>query len=265
LKLDSVEPLSSQIASPESSTLVKLSDDALRSREKVQTLETQLKALRALAAQNQTSLLDLKTRLQKAEAERFPSTLVYGLAALLLASVAAMAFLWNRQRQAPASGANWWSSAVGQRAAALPESESEFGPKSEFDPRSEFEPEAAAVAVTSPGPKPTRTAKTLTESEVTKPTPVYAPPAVEETVLAPLEAKPVTELDLNLSDLFTKGAASKSAPATEPALPPLLPAEPLAENQSANTTAPPGDSNLIDFDLLETPKPPRLNPNNRRS
>jgi len=274
LKLDSLELLfSDRIANLESSPPVKLSDDALRSSQKVQTQETELKALRALTAQNQTSLLDLKMRLQEAEADRFPSTLVYGLAALLLASVAAMAFLWNRQRQAPASGANWSSSAVGQLAAALPESESEFGPKSQFGPKSEsefefeseFEPEAAPVAVTSPEPKPTRTAKTLTESDVAKPTPVYAPAAVEETVVEPQEAKPVTELDLNLSDLFIKGAAPKSAPATEPALLPSLPAEPPAGNQSADATAPPGDSNLIDFDLLETPKPPRLNPNNRAS
>ena len=118
--------------------------------------------------------------------------------------------------------------------------------------------------MTSPGPKPTHTAKTLTESDVTKPPPVYAPAAVEETVVAPLEAKPVAEPDLDLSYLFIKGAASESAPAAKPTLPPLLPAEPPAGNQSADATAPPGDSNLIDFDLFETPKPPQLNPNNRR-
>jgi pilus assembly protein FimV len=84
-------------------------DEALRNAQKVQQLEGDVKALRDSAVKNEATLTDLKTRLQKAEAERFPAALVYGLAALLLASVLAAVFLWLRQRRALPGAHDWWN------------------------------------------------------------------------------------------------------------------------------------------------------------
>lgn len=65
------------------------------------------------------ALLDPKTRLQKAEPERFSSALVYTLAALLLLSLLTLVYLWSRLRQVQAGTANWWDSPLIKPEAAL--------------------------------------------------------------------------------------------------------------------------------------------------
>jgi pilus assembly protein FimV len=54
----------------------------------------------------------LKQRLQQAESERFPVAVLYGLLALVLASLTAVAYLWNRQRRLPVSNEDWWNAAA---------------------------------------------------------------------------------------------------------------------------------------------------------
>ena len=112
LKLDPLEQLSNRIASLESSTPATPPEDALRDMQRTKTLEGDVKALLALAAKNEASLADLKARLQLAEAERFPSGVIYGLVALVFASLAAVAWLWRRQRQLLPGGDAWWSGAT---------------------------------------------------------------------------------------------------------------------------------------------------------
>ncbi|MDP2368830.1 hypothetical protein [Rhodoferax sp.] len=106
LVLDSLEMLSDRVASLETATAEVLKPDLSNDAHKVRSLEADVKALLTLAANNEASLLELKARLQKAEAERLPNEVFYGLLALLLAGLAWG--LWNRrQRHAGA-----WSAAV---------------------------------------------------------------------------------------------------------------------------------------------------------
>lgn len=83
--------------------------DVLRDMQRVQTLETDVRGLRELTTRNQASLVDLKTQLQKAESERYANVLVYGLAALLVAALALVAYFWRSSRSGAWSGRDWWS------------------------------------------------------------------------------------------------------------------------------------------------------------
>jgi hypothetical protein len=112
LTLDPLELLSDRVADIDTYMTFTSPEDALRSMKTMQTLEGDVKVLRALSAKNEASLVDLKARLQKAELERFPGGVIYALVALVLACLAAVAFLWSRQRRVHADGGNWWSGAV---------------------------------------------------------------------------------------------------------------------------------------------------------
>lgn len=98
LVLDSLEMLSDRVASLESATAEALKPDLSTDASKVQTLEADVKALLALAAKNEASLIDLKARLQQAEAERTPKEVVYGLIALVLVGLVAWG-LWSRRQR----------------------------------------------------------------------------------------------------------------------------------------------------------------------
>jgi pilus assembly protein FimV len=124
LKLDPLEFFSDRIANLAAPAPLTLPQDALRTMQRMQTLEGSVKSLTASAALNEASLADLKARLQKAEraeSERFPGVLVYGLSALLLACLAALAWLWQRQRGRPSHEDPWWSDSVNLPAAAPPD------------------------------------------------------------------------------------------------------------------------------------------------
>lgn len=123
LKLDPLEALSGRVASLESSVPVTPpppSEEALRDMQRMRVLEGDVKALLALAAKNEANLADLRTRLQKAESERFPNGVIYGLGALVLLCLAAIAYLWNRQRRVQAFGGDWWNSSAEEPSAASP-------------------------------------------------------------------------------------------------------------------------------------------------
>ena len=112
LKLDPLELLSDRVANLDSFMTFEPPEDAVRSGQRIQTLEATVKAGLALAAKNEASLTDLKTRLQKAESDQYPAVLLYGLIALVLACLAAVAFLWNRQRHSQTDGSDWWSASA---------------------------------------------------------------------------------------------------------------------------------------------------------
>ena len=113
LVLDSLEMLSDRVASLESATAEALKPDLLTDARKVQTLEADVKALLALAAKNEASLIDLKARLQRAEAERMPNEVVYGLVVLALAALVAWA-LWSRRQRHTGT----WSTVQGRSESA---------------------------------------------------------------------------------------------------------------------------------------------------
>ena len=112
LKLDPLELLSDRVDNLDTTKTFAPTEDALRNIQKVQTLEGDVKALLALTAKNEASLMDLRARLQKAEVERFPAVMLYGLIALVLACLTAVAFLWSRLRRVQAVSDDWWSGSV---------------------------------------------------------------------------------------------------------------------------------------------------------
>ncbi len=109
LKLDPLELLSDRVANLDSFMTFEPSEDALREREKVQKLEADVKALREAAARNQASVLDLRARLQKAEEQRFPVGLIYGLVGVVLLALLGAGWYLYRQRQNRERGDQWWS------------------------------------------------------------------------------------------------------------------------------------------------------------
>ncbi len=121
LKLDPVDVLSERVATLESSTASSPAELAARNAldaQRLQSLEASVKTLTALAAQNASGLMDMKARLQQAESERYSNPLVYGLAALLLASLAGIIYLlYLRGRRSGGTGGNSWSGSVNAPAA----------------------------------------------------------------------------------------------------------------------------------------------------
>ena len=111
LTLDPLEFLSDRISALELDAPLANPDDGLQDKQTIQALEESVTTLKASAAISAVSLADLRARLQKAESTRFSAPLVYGLVALLLACLAALAWLWQRQHQLQARGGDWWGAA----------------------------------------------------------------------------------------------------------------------------------------------------------
>ncbi|MCX7279427.1 MAG: hypothetical protein NTZ15_19270 [Burkholderiales bacterium] len=75
--------------------------DKPEEKQRLLSLEAESKALKALLAKNEA---DFKLRLERLENSRSDDGLVYTLAGLLAAAVAAAGFFWNRGRKSPRSG-----------------------------------------------------------------------------------------------------------------------------------------------------------------
>lgn len=108
LRLDPLELLTERVAQLESAAQAAPSANALRDAQRLQKFEADVQALLALAVKNERGMLELRERLQKAEAERYDNPLVYGLALLLLACLVAVVYLWRRQGGATPGGRDWW-------------------------------------------------------------------------------------------------------------------------------------------------------------
>lgn len=114
LKLDPLDFLSDRIADIDSYAPLAASPDALRNMQRMKTLEESVASLMALNAKNEANLLDLQARLKKAESNQYPDEVFYGLAVLLLACLAALALLWQRQRNSHRADENWWAASVAE-------------------------------------------------------------------------------------------------------------------------------------------------------
>jgi TolA-binding protein len=101
-------------------------EDILRTAQRMQALEGDIKSLRDGVLKNNASLSELRAQLEQAQSQRYSNALVYGLMALLLAAVLVAAWIWSRRRSAIASGRDWW------RGGAAPDSGfgAEFAPSS---------------------------------------------------------------------------------------------------------------------------------------
>ena len=96
-------------------------EDILRDGARVQAMDVDISALKAITARNQLGLKELGVRLRQAESERYANWLVYLLGSLLLLSVLAVAWLWRR-RESPRE--DWWRGSelgAGAQSSRLPE------------------------------------------------------------------------------------------------------------------------------------------------
>lgn len=123
LQLDPLELLSDRVANIDSFMTFTPPEEALHTMQKMQTLESDMKALQSSSSKSEAALADLKARLQRAESERFPRGIVFALIALVLVCLAAITFLLTRQRRLDSEeGDDWWTGAD-IPAAVLPETE----------------------------------------------------------------------------------------------------------------------------------------------
>ena len=60
-------------------------------------LQGDLRTLLDQATKNEAALAAMRERLEKAEAERVPMVVVYGLLALVVLAMGALAFLWSKR------------------------------------------------------------------------------------------------------------------------------------------------------------------------
>ena len=114
LKLDPLVMLTERVASLETSTSAPVVDAAKESL-RMQTLENSVKALVEVATKNEANLQDMRLRLQRAETGNVPVQWLYGLVALVLACLAAMAYLWSKLKGLaadPGARNDWWSGAA---------------------------------------------------------------------------------------------------------------------------------------------------------
>lgn len=112
LRLDPVETLNERVKSLESNTTASTAQQeaAARDGQKIQSLQSDLKTLLDQAVKNEASLAAMRERLEKAESERVPVTMVYALVALVVLCLGTLAYIWSRRPRYPA----WENSQMGR-------------------------------------------------------------------------------------------------------------------------------------------------------
>lgn len=99
LKLDPLENLAERIKTLEATTSTAPLEDMVRDSQRIQQLQTDIKALLDQAAKNEASLLVMRERLEKAESERVSATWVWLLGGLVVVSLGGLIALWNRRSE----------------------------------------------------------------------------------------------------------------------------------------------------------------------
>ncbi len=98
LKLDPIDILNERIMSLETTNAAIVSEERTRDAQRIEQLQSDMKALRQQAAQNGVALQLMRERLEKAEEERDSRSLMYGFAALVMVASVALVFFWQRKR-----------------------------------------------------------------------------------------------------------------------------------------------------------------------
>ncbi|RFO98728.1 hypothetical protein DIC66_02280 [Rhodoferax lacus] len=102
LRLDPIETLNERVKTLESTTTgTTTQEDVARDGQKMQLLQNDLKTLLDQAVKNEASLLAMRERLEKAESDRVPVAIVYGLGALVVLCLGALAYLLTRRNRHP--------------------------------------------------------------------------------------------------------------------------------------------------------------------
>jgi hypothetical protein len=99
LKLDPLENLAERIKTLEATTSTAPLEEMVKDTQRIQQLQSDVKALLDQAAKNEASLMAMRERMEKAESERVSMGIVWALGALVLLCLAGMATLWNRRKE----------------------------------------------------------------------------------------------------------------------------------------------------------------------
>ncbi len=99
LKLDPLENLAERIKTLEATTSTAPLEEMVKDSQRIQQLQSDVKALLDQAAKNEASLMAMRERMEKAESERVSMGIVWALGALVLLCLAGMATLWNRRKE----------------------------------------------------------------------------------------------------------------------------------------------------------------------
>lgn len=101
LKLDPLDDLTERIKTLESSTVALPPENAASGSQRMASLQNDVRALLEQAAKNEAAFTALRMRLEKAESDRAPMGVVYGLIALIVTSLAGLGYLWSRRPLSP--------------------------------------------------------------------------------------------------------------------------------------------------------------------
>ena len=137
LKLDPLENLTERIKTLESTTVALPPENAASDSQRMERLQNDVRALLEQAAKNEASLTAMRLRMEKAESERVPMAVVYGLVALIVASLGGLAYLWTRRQRSP-----MWEQ--GDPVAPLQPSRPAPSDQHETAPQGETRPQASA-------------------------------------------------------------------------------------------------------------------------
>ena len=98
LRLDPIEEFGERIRALEAaSAKANVQENIARDSQKLQALESDSRSLLNQAAKNEAALADIRARLEKTQGDRVPVAVLYGLAALVVLALGAMAFLWTQR------------------------------------------------------------------------------------------------------------------------------------------------------------------------
>jgi len=109
LKLDPLDILSDRIDGLDSVMTFTPTEDAVLHAKKIDALQSDVNALKALAAHNAQQMTELRSKLEQANAERFSVVWLYvALGAVLLALGGLAGLVWYRRRKLLAAQQTWW-------------------------------------------------------------------------------------------------------------------------------------------------------------
>lgn len=109
--------------------------EALLADSRRQSMETDMKGLHEATNKNRLLLQELSHRLERAESERYSNPVLYGLAALLLASSLGLAHAWRRLRRVGLVSSPWWHrDGVSNGTEPVPSSDDGDYPREDSDP-----------------------------------------------------------------------------------------------------------------------------------
>ena len=95
-------------------------DELLKSEARTKALESDIRGLQLVTAKNQQNIQMVASAVESSASENYGRPLVYGLGALLLGCLAALAYFVQRMRASGFTSDQWWSAEAGQLPAQAP-------------------------------------------------------------------------------------------------------------------------------------------------